>query len=194
MYLLILCAVTTGCGPSAEQKADPQRLDAARNAAENREQAAEKRAAEKRAAEKEAAEEKAAQKKADEKKAAEEKAAANGYVKIKVEVELRGVLSCTEEGAIISVDKEHGWVFDFGKGEKKYGWELDFGEDKEMRAKAKALDGKTVLVEGSAILQYQKGTVESGPFSGRRGGDMTVSVLDLGPKVAVKSLVAAPKE
>src|SRR5262249_28808879 len=103
VYLSILCAVTTGCGPSADPKAYPQRLDAARNAAENREQAAEKRAAEKRAAEKEAAEEKAAQKKADEKKAAEEKAAANSYVKVRVEVELRGVLSCADEAATISI-------------------------------------------------------------------------------------------
>jgi hypothetical protein len=73
---------------------------------------------------------------------------------------------------------------------------LDFGKDKEMRAKAKGLDGKKVLVEGVAILQYTH-TVTAEPADRtdeRRRSKKAVSVLDLGPKVAVKSLVAAPRE
>jgi hypothetical protein len=62
---------------------------------------------------------------------------------------------------------------------------LDLGEEKEMRAKAKGLNGKIVLVKGSAILRGIKSN---------RWARNHESVLDLEPKVAVKSLVAAPKE
>src|SRR5262249_39187692 len=153
VYLLILCAVTIGCGKSSDPKADPESMAAARNAAENRdaaeEQAAEKTAAEKRAAEKEAAEEKAAQKKAAEKETAEEKAAANSYVKVKVEVELRGVLTCTDEVVTLSIVTRKPETDRF----TEVKWVLDFGEEKEMRGKAKSLNGKTVQVTGSAILR-----------------------------------------
>jgi hypothetical protein len=194
MYLLILCAVTTGCGTSAEPKADRESSAAARNAVPQEktpeEEAAEKRAAEKRAVEKEAAEEKAAA----EKEAAEEKAAANSYVKVKVEVELRGVLTCTDEAVTISIVTAE----EFGRDRfKEIKWVLDFGEEKEMRAKAKSLDGKTVLVKGSAILRGIRSETWKGGFDlgGRRGGGLeTKSVLDLEPRVAVKSLVAATKE
>jgi hypothetical protein len=113
------------------------------------------------------------------------------YVKIKVEVELRGVLSCTEEAVTISTDKETKWV-------------LEFGEDKEMRAKAKRLNGKTVVVEGIGLLEYQKRGVQQqqkkklDPSDSLddaiRTGIDSVSVLDLGPKVRVKSLAAASEE
>jgi hypothetical protein len=137
----------------------------------------------------EAPEEKAAEKKAD-----EAKSPAGGYVKVKLEVELRGVLSCADEAITISIDKKDKWV-------------LDFGEDKEMREKAKGLDGKTVLVKGSAILrgiqsksglEYREETQAERAM--RKGaarephGIRTKSVLDLEPKIAVKSLVAATKE
>jgi len=196
VYLSILCAVTTGCGPSAEPKADPRSFAAARNAAENREaaeeQAAEKRAAEKRAAEKGAAEEKAAQKKADDKKAADKKAADNSYVKVKVEVQLRGVLTYTDEAVTLSVVTP-----EFGTDQfKEVKWVLDFGDEKEIRAKAKSLDGKTVLVTGSAILRgIQSETKEDRASKVLGGPGVAVeSFLDVEPKVAVKSLVAATKE
>ena len=118
----------------------------------------------------------------------------DGYVKIKVEVELRGVLSCTEEAVTISTDKETKWV-------------LEFGEDKEMRAKAKRLNGKIVVVEGIGVLEYQKRAVQRAgqkklldpraslddAVKGRDSID-PISVLDLGPKVRVKSLAAASGE
>ena len=175
MYLLILCAVATGCGSSAWPKAETDNgRPAPRGGTHSVEPKGERDAPEHQAAEGEANNEKAPAK-----KTGEDKAAANGYVK--VEVELCGVLTCTEEAATLSIDKEHKWV-------------LDFGEDKEMRAKAKGLDGKKVLVEGSAILQYETQPVTPGLFDRRRNDNMTVSVLDLGPKIVVKRLVAATKE
>jgi hypothetical protein len=118
---------------------------------------------------------------AAEKDAAEEKAAAKSYVKIMVEVELRGVLSCTEKAATVSIGERNVQV-----------WVLDFGENKEMRAKAKPLDGKTVLVKGTAIL-HETVTVDA---DRRRGGfsPLGTAFLDLEPNVAVKSLVAATKK
>jgi hypothetical protein len=182
MYLLILCAATTGCGTSAKPRADSERLAAAeKEAAQGKE--AEKKAAEDKAAEKEAAEEEA------ENEAAEEKAAANSYVKVKVEVELRGVLTCTDEAVTLSVVTREKDVWDRFKEVK---WVLDFGADKALRAKAKDLNGKTVLVEGRAPLQYQEQGLKIGSF--RLRDSKTVSVLDMEPKVAVKSLVAATKE
>jgi hypothetical protein len=196
MCLLLLWAATAGCGRPAERKPEPEDT-AAQRKAEAIEEALEEKGAEKKVAEQEAAEKqaaeqeaavekKAAQDKVAEKKAAEgeaaekeaakEKADDDGYVKVKVEVELRGVLSCTKEAATISIDKQPKWV-------------LDFGEDKEMRAQAKSLDGKTVLVKGSAILR--------GARLGRSRGGLDLRgqqcFLDLEPKVAVKSLVAATK-
>jgi hypothetical protein len=119
---------------------------------------------------------------------------APGYVKIKVEVELRGVLSCTEKAVTIATDGKTEWV-------------LEFGEDKEMRAKATKLNGKTVVVEGIGVLEYQKRAVQRAgekklldpraslddAVKGRDSID-PISVLDLGPKVRVKSLAAASGE
>jgi hypothetical protein len=199
MSLLILWAVTTGCGTSAEPKADPDSLAAARNGAPQR-KTVEEQAVEKKAAEEKAAEEEAAKKTAAEKKAAEGKAAANSYVKVKVEVELRGVLTCTNEAVTLSIVTP-----EFGTDRfQEVKWVLDFGEEKGIRAKAKTLDGKTVLVTGSSILRGVKSeTIKRD----RRGGFMaqaapsvqdltleTRSVLDVEPKVAVKSLAAATKE
>ena len=116
------------------------------------------------------------------------------YVKIKVEVELRGLLSCTEKAVTISTNGKTEWV-------------LEFGEDKEMRAKAKRLNGKIVVVEGIGVLEYQKRAVQRAgqkklldpraslddAVKGRDSID-PISVLDLGPKVRVKSLAAASGE
>jgi hypothetical protein len=204
MCLLILSAVSTGCGASAKPKAVTVGPAVARNAAPSREAAGEEAVGEKaregEAVDQKAAEKKAAEEKADKEKAAKEKAAEkkekaarlkakdNSYVKVRVEVEIRGVLICTEEAApLLIVDGQ----LDVRK------WVLDFGKDEEMRAKAKDLDGKAVLVKGSAILQYQTHPVQFDAFEAlKRGRDSagTLSVLDPGPKVAVKSLVAATKK
>jgi colicin import membrane protein len=208
-YLLILCAVTIGCGKAPEPKAAPEssESEAAREAAENWE-AAVQRAAERKADEqKVAAEKKAAEDKAAaEKLAADKKAADNSYVKVKVEVELRGVLTYTDEQITLSVVTPEAKKDQF----EEVKWVLDFGDEKEMRGKAKGLDGKAVLVTGSAILRGIKSeTVKEWerPGGGRPMFDqtgrpvlgtveklVTRSVLDLEPKVAVKSLVAATKD
>jgi hypothetical protein len=207
----MLCAVATGCGIAAERAAEKEAAE--KRAAEKRavkEEAARKEAAEGEAARKKAADEKeeAEKKDAEEKKAAAKKAAeaaANSYVKVKVEVELRGVLTCTDKAAAISIVTRDDDRDRFT--EQK--WLLDFGQDKELRAKAKGLDGKTVLVEGSAILQHktheltEKVVDDSPPGGSRRkvrvpplrpSVSMMVPGWDLVPKVAVKSLVAATKD
>jgi hypothetical protein len=76
-----------------------------------------------------------------------------------------------------------------------------------MRAKAKRLNGKTVVVEGIGLLEYQKRAVQqqqkkkmldprASLDDAVKGRDSIepISVLDLGPKVRVKSLAAASGE
>jgi hypothetical protein len=181
MYLLILCVATPGCGNSAKPGADSETRAAPRKneAPANTE--------EEGAVEEKADKDKVAKKKADdaaEKKADEDDAAANSYVKVNVDVELRGVLTCTEEPATISI----------GQKKDKRVWVLYLGEDKEMRAKAKALHGKTVLVQGIANLRGVISKTKKDFFGGRSGDYSTESFLDLEPAVAVKRLVAATKK
>ena len=200
MYLLILCTASTGCGGSTEPTTGTIGLAAKRNAEPVR-KTAEEEEAEKQATEKKSAEETAAQKKAAVKKVAQKKAAANTYFKVKVEVELCGVLTSTDEGATVSTVTH---VFGTDQLEEDT-WVLDFSEEKAIRAKARSLDGETVLVRGSAILRGIKSKTETSydPESKRtRIGKpglpdlrvATKSVLDLEPKVTVKSLVAATKK
>jgi hypothetical protein len=219
MCLLFLCAANTGCGTSAERKPEPERTTPERAAAAEKRKAEEKAAAEKKAAEdKVAAERKAALEKiaaekkaadenaAAEKKAAQKRAAADSFVKVRVEVELRGVLASTDEAVTITV------VTPFGPDEfKEVKWVLDFSDEKELRARAKSVDGKSVLVKGTAVLrgieslaelEYRKvdqdpeEALRRGPI--RRGegpsGIRMKSVIDLEPKIAVKSLVVVTKE
>jgi hypothetical protein len=131
---------------------------------------------------------KTAQEETAEKQAAE-KAAGNSFVKVKLEVELRGVLACTDEAVTVSIVKP----IDADRF-KEVKWVLDFGEDKELRAKAKSPDGKTVLVEGIAYVRGIQSSTTSDKLSTLRGGPKTESFLDLEPKVAVKRLVVATKE
>jgi hypothetical protein len=212
LYLLTLCAITPACGPSGERKAEEKSFPADLPAAAERRGAQEKFANEQRAAaakaraeeqaaaraaaEREAAEARAAA----EKRAAEEKAAADSYVTLRVEVELRGVLSCTDEAASVSIVTHGADQGQFTKVE----WVLDFGEAKDLHTKAKSLHGKTVLVKGSAILRGIASAttrVRENRSSGASIRDLTEgttvvtkSVLDVEPKVALKSLVQAMKE
>ncbi|OWK46723.1 hypothetical protein [Fimbriiglobus ruber] len=157
---LILLAAATGCGTSTGREAE-----AGNPAPERRVAAVQKVGAGK-----------AAQKKTDD-------GHANSYVKIKVDVELRGVLSFTEEKTTLAIDQQPNWV-------------LDFDEDNEARVKAKDLNGKTIVVTGYATLQHKTQDVSERPkgLATGRGTGMTVSVLDLEPKCTVKRLTAATKE
>jgi hypothetical protein len=206
MYLLILCAASIGCGTSAQPNADTDGQVGARKSAPSKktevEEAAEKKAAEERAveravqaraaeekliAQREAAEEeRAAQEKAaEEKRAAQEKAAANSSVKMTVEVELRGVLTFTDKAVTISITYQ---LYRDSFQEDK--WVLDFGENKESYSQARGLSGKTVLVKGSAALQYKRTRIGDP----RARGSEELYLLDVEQKVAVKSLVTATKE
>jgi hypothetical protein len=116
-------------------------------------------------------------------------------VKVKVEVELRGVLSFTEKDITIVVQESE---FDprlLAEVQKARTWTLDLGDAKDLRAKVKSLDKKTVVVTGSARLLgistqtfHYKGGV---PLTiADKAPDMvgTRSALDLEHRVQVKSL------
>jgi hypothetical protein len=224
MPLLILLASTAGCGTSPESKTEAEksaRIVAINNLAPDEQAAAEKKAAEdkaaaekraaedKAAAEKRAAEDKAAAEKraaedkaAAEKKAAEDKAAANSYIKVNYELELRGVLSFTEKAVTITTTNRNGNRTGPAYFETK--WVLDFGADKEMHAKAKGLDGKTVLANGSTMLAQEILWVATGyrhyfppgrnELPALTGEYLLTSSIGPEPKFRVKSLEAATKE
>jgi hypothetical protein len=120
---------------------------------------------------------------------------AGSYVKVKVEVELRGVLSFTEEAITLAVAEPEfdEYLFEDVKTERR--WVLDFGEEKELRAKAKGLKGKTVLIKGSAtLLGVRTETFRRARSLKRPPPTTTRSVLELERKVSVKSLGAVTKE
>jgi hypothetical protein len=178
MCLLILGAGTTGCGTSQDRKAEagssPSEPSALVEAAAPKQKAADKEADEK---EKERARRNARMEEARRQRAfllgLGKGPAPADSVKVKVEVELRGTLSHTEKETTISLDKE-----------RLMQWVLEFGDDQEMRAKAKGLEGKVVVVKGSAILRGIR----------HLGGTSVLDDLDLERKVTVKSLDVASKE
>lgn len=128
---------------------------------------------------------------------------ADSDIKVKVEVELRGVLSVGEEELTILVREPEFNADTLTEVPRQRKWLLDLSEAKELRKKAKALDGKTVTIKGSAVLlgvktqtfKY-KGSV---PAVYRNpplvAPDLvgTKSVLDLEHKVAVKGLTEVAK-
>jgi hypothetical protein len=72
------------------------------------------------------------------------------YVKLKVEVEICGKLSCTDKGVTVTVSER-----DYSSGflaEKDAAWELDLSGAKELLQKAKDLHGKPVVVQGVSVL------------------------------------------
>jgi hypothetical protein len=114
MYLLILGAGTIGCGTSEERKAEAGSLASEPSAL------VEGAAPEQKAADTEANEENArARRKANREEANRKRAfllgegnspiQAENYVKVKVEVKLRGQLTCTEEAVTVSTDSKHKW-------------------------------------------------------------------------------------
>jgi len=128
----------------------------------------------------------------------------DSYVKVKVDVELRGVLSFAEKEVAVLVQEPEfnaDLLTEVPKGRK---WVLDLGEANELRKKAKELDGKTVVVKGGAVLLgvntqtfkykgavpaiYRNPPITAPDLIGTR------TELDLEHKVEVKSLTEAPKE
>lgn len=177
VYLVILGAGTTGCGTSVEPKVGTGNLASATNAL------AEETAPQHKAADPQTAQDTAPARQAAERKRLDDLDRQGAYdvaefmgtvppdsVRIKVEVELRGTLSYTEQEVTLSLGKTRASL-----------WVLEFGDNQEMRAKAKGLDRKAVLVNGSAVL---RGIRQLG----------SKSTLDLERKVTVKSLVMAVEE
>jgi hypothetical protein len=83
----------------------------------------------------------------------------DGYLKVRVEVEARGVLKRTEKGAVLLTRYRYYDRFDDAKevpaaeGVPPFRVELDFTRAKELRELAKVLDGKEVVVVGMSELR-----------------------------------------
>ena len=72
-------------------------------------------------------------------------------VLLKTEVEVRGVLSATEKGVTVTVREESVKDTIWTTGEEAV-WQLDLGGVDELKKKAPALNGKQVVVTGTARL------------------------------------------
>jgi hypothetical protein len=124
------------------------------------------------------------------------------FVKVKVEVELRGILTVANKGVTVLVhepDFDPAVLTEVMKSRK---WVLDLGAAKGLRKKARRWSGKAVIVRGSATLlgvkaqtfRY-KGAVPA-IYPALKAPDLvgTRAVLDLERRVEVKELTKAGKE
>jgi hypothetical protein len=89
------------------------------------------------------------------------------YFKVRVEVEVRGILAVTEKGATISTRSR---IYDHAKdsqviegGEHVAAYPLDFSRDQSLRELAKALSGKEVVLGGLGELRPVMQQVHRGP-------------------------------
>ena len=89
------------------------------------------------------------------------------YLKVRVEVEIRGTLQFGEKGAtILAKDRTFDWFHPNAELEDvAYAgtYELDFTKAKDLRELAKVLSGKEVVVVGKAELKRFMQKVRSGP-------------------------------
>ncbi len=82
-----------------------------------------------------------------------------GYVKVRVEVETRGVLKVTDKAAAVLTryryydQRDDAKEQPLAEGVPPYRLELDFARNPELRELAKALDGKEVVVTGLSELR-----------------------------------------
>jgi len=127
--------------------------------------------------------------------------ASDSSVKVRVQVELRGVLVFAEKEVILLVQEPEFNAGILAEVSREQKWVLDLDQAKDLRKKAKSLHGKTVIVKGSAILlglntqtfKY-KGAVPA-VYPAIRAPDLigTRTTLNLEHKVEVNSLTAALK-
>jgi hypothetical protein len=123
------------------------------------------------------------------------------YEKVKVQVELRGILTVAKKEVTVLVqqpDFDPALLTEVMKGRK---WVLDLGAAKGLRKKARSWKGKSVIVRGSGTLlgvktqtfQY-KGAVPA-IYPALKAPDLvgTRAVLDLERRVDVKELTKAGK-
>jgi hypothetical protein len=125
-------------------------------------------------------------------------------VKVKVEVELRGVLSFAEKEVTLVVQESEFNPNILAEVPKERKWLVVLGEAEELQKKAKSLHGKTVIIKGSATLlgintqtfKY-KGSVPAiyvNPPLVPPDMIGTRTVLNLEHKVEVKSLTEATRK
>jgi tetratricopeptide (TPR) repeat protein len=132
------------------------------------------------------------------------RSAAETAVKVKVEVELRGVLSFTEKDVTILVKETEFNPAMLTEVQKDQKWSLELGGSNRLRKQAQRLHGKTVIVKGSAVLLGVK--TQTFKYKGSIPAiyrnpplvpqDMTGArtVLDLEHKVDVKGLTETAKD
>jgi hypothetical protein len=83
---------------------------------------------------------------------------AESYVKIRVEVELRGRLHYAAAGSTITAIWRNYELYHDDKvlpGAASEPWKLDFSRAKQLQATAKSLDGKEVVITGKSELRME---------------------------------------
>jgi hypothetical protein len=127
---------------------------------------------------------------------------AASYVKVKVQVELRGILTVTKKEITVLVQEPDFNPAVLTEVTKARNWVLDLGAAKGLWKKARSWSGKAVIVRGSANLlgvktqtfRY-KGAVPA-IYPAPKAPDLvgTRAVLDLERRVEVKELTKVAKE
>jgi hypothetical protein len=112
----------------------------------------------------------------------------DGYVKVRVEVESRGVMKVTDKTAVVFTRHRHYDRIDPKKevpaveGIPPYSLELDFTRSPELRELAKVLDGKEVIVTGLSELRHVVSPpVPPGGFTGGSGFGPPFGFYNPGP-------------
>lgn len=129
----------------------------------------------------------------------------DGYVKVRVEVETRGVLQVTDKAAVVLTRYRY---FDQSDAKKErperegvppHRIELDFTRHPELRELAKALDGKEAVVTGLSELRHVAppplppgGGTGFGPPGGGFGFYHPTPSWHLNPSLLVTGLKSAP--
>lgn len=129
----------------------------------------------------------------------------DGYVKVRVEVETRGVLKVTDKSAVVLTRYRY---FDQRDDKKErpdaegippHRIELDFARHPELRELAKALDGKEAVVTGLSELRQTLpppappgGVTGFGPPGGGLGFYHAMPSWQLQPTLLVTGIKSAP--
>lgn len=122
-----------------------------------------------------------------------------GYVKVRVEVEIRGTLKYTDKAVTVRAPSTTYSLSDDKKAVASgdWDWPLDFDRAKDLRELAKALDGKEVVVTGLNELRAVIHMPAPGGATGFTGGHgfgfpMPTPTWKLMDTVLVTGLKSAP--
>ena len=98
------------------------------------------------------------------------KATKASYVKVRVEVEIRGTLAVTEKGVTVAAqDRVYNLLHPNEENADHSApttYTLDFARAKDLRELAKVLDGKEVVVSGAAEVRRYVHAPKTGPGGG----------------------------